>query len=73
MKQLPALPGFEEEQDDKFKTPSLLYVGGTAPYFHDGRTPTLAALIAQNGDRMGRTTQLSEDQRAALVAYLETL
>jgi mono/diheme cytochrome c family protein len=67
------LPGFEEETDDRFKTPSLLFVGGTAPYFHDGRVATLAALVAQNQDRMGKTTQLNEDDRAALVAYLETL
>ncbi len=68
-----ALPGFEEEEDQKFKTPSLLFVGGTAPYFHDGRVSTLAQLIAQNRDRMGKTTHLSADDQAALVAYLETL
>ncbi len=65
--------GFEEEEDLKFKTPSLLFVGGTPPYFHDGHAPTLQALVAENHDRMGKTSQLTEGQRAALVAYLETL
>jgi len=73
MRKSPPLPGFEDEDDDKFKTPSLLFVSGTPPYLHDGSAPTLAALIARNQDRMGKTTQLSEEQRAALVAYLETL
>ncbi len=65
--------GFEDEEDQRFKTPSLLFVGGTAPYFHDGRAPTLEALIARNGDRMGKTSQLDDTARAALVAYLRTL
>jgi cytochrome c peroxidase len=65
--------GFEEEKDGKYKTPSLLYVGGTAPYFHDGRASSLEVLIEQNGDRMGHTSQLSPGDRAALVAFLRTL
>lgn len=56
-----------------FKTPSLRFVGGTAPYAHDGRFPTLAALIEDNNDQMGKTNHLSPDDRAALVAFLETL
>ncbi len=66
-------PGFEAEEGAKFKTPSLLFVGGTAPYYHDGRAPTLEALVTQNRDRMGKTSHLTPDARAALVAYLETL
>ncbi len=69
----PPLPGFEDEEDLKFKTPSLLFVGGTPPYFHDGSAPTLEALVAKNGERMGKTSHLSPADRAALVAYLETL
>lgn len=65
--------GFEEEKDNRFKTPSLLFVGGTAPYYHDGHSPTLKALIDQNADRMGRTSHLTDAERADLVAYLETL
>jgi DNA-binding beta-propeller fold protein YncE/mono/diheme cytochrome c family protein len=64
---------FSVETNDAFKTPSLLYVGGTAPYYHDGRAKTLEELIAGNEDRMGKTSQLSEEDRAALVAFLRTL
>jgi cytochrome c peroxidase len=70
---LAPVSGFVDEPKQDFKTPSLLYVGGTAPYFHDGRASSLEVLVQQNGDRMGRTSQLSEDDRAALVAYLRTL
>ena len=64
---------FTADPDSAFKTPSLLFVGGTPPYYHDGRAPTLEALISGNDDRMGKTRQLSEEDRAALVAFLRTL
>ncbi len=68
------VPGvLREAADRNFKTPSLRFVGGTAPYFHDGRFATLEALIDQNDDRMGHTNQLSHRDRAALVAFLRTL
>jgi DNA-binding beta-propeller fold protein YncE len=62
-----------EARDQTYKTPSLLFVGGTPPYFHDGRAATLADLIDQNDDHMGRTRQLSRDDRAALAAFLATI
>lgn len=64
---------FSAEIDWKFKTPSLLFIGGTAPYLHDGGVPTLEALIDQNGDRMGHTKQLNPEQKKALVAFLKRL
>jgi cytochrome c peroxidase len=64
---------FETNPNQEVRTPSLLFVGGTPPYYHDGHVPTLAALVAQNDDRMGRTNHLSAAEQAALVAYLETL
>ena len=70
---LPPLPGFEEDPVAAFKTPSLRFVGGTAPYFHDGRYSTLEGLIDQNNDRMGKTSALNKDERASLVAFLRTL
>jgi cytochrome c peroxidase len=73
LRALPTLPGFSEEQDRAFKTPSLLYVGGTAPYFHDGSAATLEQLVDGNADRMGKTEHLSPEDRAALVAFLRTL
>ncbi len=69
----PPLAGFEDEPREEFKTPSLAFVGGTAPYFHDGRAPTLEALLDQNQDRMGHTSHLSPDDRTALIAFLRTL
>lgn len=65
--------GFEEEADNKFKTPSLLFVSGTPPYYHDGHVSTLDAVVMQNNDRMGKTNQLSAADKAALIAYLKTL
>ncbi len=59
-----------------FDTPSLAFVGRTAPYFHDGRFPTLEAVVEgceDKGTMMGRTKHLGADDRQALVAYLRTL
>ena len=56
-----------------FRTPPLLYVGSSAPYFHDGRYATLEALLDDNFDRMGQTSQLSRDDLRALAAFLRTL
>jgi cytochrome c peroxidase len=63
----------------KFDTPSLRFVGGTGPYFHDGRFNSLRSLLLSNGGddpndvRMGHSAQLSESETAALEAYLRTL
>ncbi|MFO0617612.1 MAG: c-type cytochrome [Polyangiaceae bacterium] len=70
---LPTLPGFDDEENHAFKTPSLWFLAGSAPYFHDGSAATLEALIENNGARMGTTGGLSPDDRDALVAYLRTL
>jgi cytochrome c peroxidase len=59
-----------------FDTPSLAFVGQTAPYFHDGRFATLEALVDGCEDPatgMGRTQHLDAADRAALVAYLRSL
>jgi mono/diheme cytochrome c family protein len=58
---------------DTFRIPSLLFVGHTPPYFHDGRSPSLTALVDAIGDGMGNTSALSGDDRAALAAYLATI
>lgn len=57
----------------KFDTPSLRYVSGSAPYFHDGRYKTLEALLNANDAEMGHTLQLTAHQRTDLTAYLEAL
>jgi CxxC motif-containing protein (DUF1111 family) len=56
-----------------FDTPSLAFVGQTAPYFHDGRFASLEQLVDQCDSMMGNTKQLSAADRRALVAYLRTL
>lgn len=66
-------PAFDDEGPVPFKTPSLLFVGSTPPYFHDGATLTLEALIDHNGRAMGDTSELGPTARAALVAYLRTI
>jgi cytochrome c peroxidase len=56
-----------------FDTPSLRFVGGTAPYFHDGRYATLEDLLSSTDHAMGSTLHLSRPERQALAAYLESL
>jgi mono/diheme cytochrome c family protein len=56
-----------------FDTPSLRFLSGTAPYFHDGRYATLEALLDATDSTMGHTAHLSKRDRRALAAYLETL
>jgi cytochrome c peroxidase len=56
-----------------FDTPSLRFVGGTAPYFHDGRYPTLFAMVSDPRSKMGHSAGLPEADRRALAAFLETL
>jgi DNA-binding beta-propeller fold protein YncE/mono/diheme cytochrome c family protein len=63
----------KDDTTDGFRTPPLIFVGSTAPYFHDGRYATLEQLLNDNLDRMGQTTQLSDRDVEALAAYLRTL
>jgi hypothetical protein len=67
------VPGFLPETDPLFKTPSLLFVGGSAPYFHDGRAQTLEQALFESGGGMGKTGHLDAADRAALVAYVRSL
>jgi hypothetical protein len=60
-------------KSDGFDTPSLRFVAGTAPYFHDGRYKTLDDVLTAPDHAMGESTRLSRGDRAAIVAYLETL
>ncbi|GAB5548986.1 MAG: hypothetical protein SangKO_087460 [Sandaracinaceae bacterium] len=55
------------------QTPTLLGVRARPPYFHDGRAPTLLHVLTDHGERHGRTRDLDDAQRAALVRYLQTL
>jgi mono/diheme cytochrome c family protein len=56
-----------------FATPSLRFVGGTAPYFHDGRYATLRALLTSNDPNMGTGKNLPAADLDALETYLRSL
>lgn len=61
------------DRGSAFNTPSLRFVGGTGPYFHDGRYATLRELLEKTDGTMGKTGHLSVADRDALEAYLRTL
>lgn len=57
-----------------FDPPSLLGVGQTAPYLHDGSMPTLDALLASgHPNPPGGGNGLDEDEMTALVAFLRSI
>ncbi len=69
-------------EESLFRTPTLRMVSQTAPYMHDGRFATLEDVIdfydAGSGDEPGRDEHLSpvnltDDEKAALVAFLHSL
>jgi cytochrome c peroxidase len=57
------------------KVPSLVGVGGRAPYMHDGCAATLRDRFGAcgGGDAHGHTSQLSAAELDDLIAYLESL
>ena len=61
------------DRSTTFDTPSLRFVGGTAPYFHDGRYASLRGLLRDKPGAMGNTAGLAERDLDALEAYLRTL
>jgi cytochrome c peroxidase len=63
----------DADKSGEFNTPSLRFVGGTGPYFHDGRYKTLHDLLTATRDDMGHTSQLSPRDLEAIEAYLRTL
>lgn len=73
----------DEADTYKLRTPSLRNVGRTAPYFHDGRAATLEEAVrymagggnpaAPGNSAVLSDKGLSDDDIAALVAYLELL
>jgi hypothetical protein len=56
-----------------FDTPSLRFVGGTAPYMHDGRYTTLREVLVKTEGKMGTTKHLREPEVEALIAYLRSI
>lgn len=56
-----------------FNTPSLRFVGGTGPYFHDGRYTSLKELLDATDGTMGKTKHLAAADRDALETFLRAL
>lgn len=56
-----------------FNTPSLSYLSGRGPFFHDGRYDNLRDLLVQSDGMMGHTKGLDEKELGALEAYLNSL
>lgn len=57
-----------------FNVPSLLGVGATAPYFHNGSAQTLEAVVAAHKLGAGTIgTTLSSSEQADLIAYVKTI
>jgi mono/diheme cytochrome c family protein len=56
-----------------FLAPSLRFIGASAPYFHDGRYPTLASMLHAKDNAMGGAGDLGDEDLHALEAYLRTL
>lgn len=67
----------EHPSPDEWKTPPLWGVADSAPYFHDGASPTLRdAIIRHEGDAAPVTRafeRLGEEDERALIRFLESL
>jgi CxxC motif-containing protein (DUF1111 family) len=75
----PGLPPLDPREPlaSEWKTPPLWGVADTAPYFHDGQTPTIeSAIIRHRGDATSVTRAygaLKRDEQEALIQFLQTL
>jgi cytochrome c peroxidase len=66
----------EESDRGRFRAPSLRNVAVTAPYMHDGRFPTLEAVLGHYAAGAGgelRPVELSALEFAEMIAFLESL
>lgn len=60
--------------DQPIQTPTLRGIKATAPYFHDGSVRDLRDVVERSrSGTMGDTGALSDHEREALVAYLESI
>jgi YVTN family beta-propeller protein len=64
-----------EKMGPEYDTPTLIGVYRTAPYLHHGKAATLEEVLTKYnpGDRHGKTSQLSADQRADLIEFLKAI
>lgn len=85
MKKLASLPPITEAMNGVFRTPTLLNIAETYPYFHTGQTRTLEEVVdhynkggADTGfagakDAKLRPLDLTDGEKSDLVAFLKTL
>ena len=66
-----ASPSYEDARSGAFDTPTLLGTAFTAPYFHDGSLPTLAAVVDWFDET--KSLGLTDAERSDLTAYLEAV
>ncbi|WP_236737139.1 cytochrome c peroxidase [Palleronia pelagia] len=66
-----ASPAYEGARASAFDTPTLLGTAYTAPYFHDGSLPTLAAVVDWFDET--KSLDLTDAERSDLTAYLEAV
>ena len=76
----PDVPEFKPgdgPQADEWRTPPLWGVADSAPYLHDGRTPTLQDAIrfhgGQGANAAQRFARLNPAEQIQLIAFLRTL
>lgn len=55
------------------RTPRLIGLGGRRSFFHDGRYPSLAALVNDEAAAMGQAGALGDAERAELLTFLQSL
>ena len=62
---------------NEWRTPPLWGIGVTAPYMHDGRSPTLESAISEHGGEAENSAEkfsrLSDAQKVQLIKYLQSL
>jgi len=75
MQKYDAGTGTEREKGIKFDTPTLIESWRTAPYLYDGRAATLRDVfrIYNPDDLHGFTSQLTDEELADLIEYVQSL
>ncbi|NDC73490.1 MAG: hypothetical protein EBZ62_08630 [Sphingobacteriia bacterium] len=64
-----------EEDRGRFRTPPLVHLSKTAPYFHNGSAANLETVLQHYTDGAGEAGRihLNPEEKQALLAFLRTL
>jgi CxxC motif-containing protein (DUF1111 family) len=67
----------DHPRPEEWKTPPLWGVADSAPYFHDGGSPTLQSAVLRHGGAAAKVTEmfrkLPKQDQDALITFLQTL